>query len=228
MKRFFGALLSFCGTAALLSAASLPKTSIVGDYVEARTADVYVAACYANSEAGLVGNLAVMGWRVNQGSWNGVKLDGLGVVGVVKAKATLGDPNANPLPAKSVLIVDQKASPEQRVALMAFAKHMGGQLFADVVQVDEAPIQMIIAGNSVHNATASLTAGALAEIKTRPISEKDALCHNEKAWYDPMTKLDHAMPAYALENTYAGKALGTVWKSQEKRSAYVGTFHAEN
>lgn len=228
MKQFVGALLSLCGTAALLSAASLPKTQISGDYVEARTADVYVAACYANSEAGLVGNLAVMGWRINEGTWNGVKLDGLGVVGVVKAKATLGDPNANPLPAKSVLIVDDKATPEQRTALMSLARRMGGELFADVVKVESAPIKMTLGGNSVHSATATLTAGNIAEIKTRPLTSGDTLCHNEKAWYDPMVKLDHAMPAYALENTYAGDSLGTVWKSQEKRSAYVGSFHTEN
>lgn len=225
--RLIASFLSMCGTAALLSAASLPKNQLVGDYVEARTADVYTAACYANSEAGLVGNLAVLGWRVNQGSWNGVKLDGLSIVGVVKAHATLGDYNANPLPAKSAFILDERATPEQKTALMAFARQMGKGLFDDVVKVDSAPIQMTLSGNSVHSATASLVAGNLAEIKTRPISTGDALCHNEKVWYEPMTKLDHAMPAYALQNTYAGNALGTVWKSQEKRSAYVGTFSAD-
>ena len=46
----------------------------------------------------------------------GVALDGLIVAGAVRANATLGDPYANPYPAKSVLLVDERATPRQRQA----------------------------------------------------------------------------------------------------------------
>ena len=72
-------------------AAEIPAHSIYGNYVEARTADVYTGPCFANSEVGLVGNLAVMGWSVSKGAWQGVNLDGLFVVGVVRAHHTFGD-----------------------------------------------------------------------------------------------------------------------------------------
>ncbi len=65
---------------------------IKGDYVETRSADVYTGQCFANGEVNLVGNEAILGWRVEQGEWNGVSLNGLAVVVVVRAKATLGDP----------------------------------------------------------------------------------------------------------------------------------------
>src|SRR5258706_2720014 len=100
--------------ASTLMGASLPamRSSLQGDYVEARTADVYTGPCFANSEVDLVGNLAVFGWKINQGEFQGVKLDGLSVVGVVKANSTLGNIHGKAYPVKSVLIVDDKAITE--------------------------------------------------------------------------------------------------------------------
>src|SRR5204863_1898483 len=101
---------------------------IRGDYLETRSADVYTGQCFANGEVNLVGNQAILAWRVQSGSWNGVPLDGLSVAAAVRANATLGDPYADPYPAQSVLLVDDQASPQQRAALEAFARHMGGEL----------------------------------------------------------------------------------------------------
>lgn len=227
MKQLTAPLLSICFAASTLAAASLPKTSLQGDYIEARTADVYTAACFANSEAGLVGNLAVFGWRVNQGEFQGVKLDGLSVVGVVKAKSTLGDIHSPVYPVKSVLIIDERATPEQRFALQGFAKKMSGDLLQDIVKVESAPIQFAVEGNNIHAAAASLSAGTLAAIKTRAVNEGDQICHNEVAWYPPLTKVSHAMPAVALAHRFDGKELGTTWSSPNKRSAFVGQFNLE-
>ena len=88
MKRL---ALSLCLAGSTMMAAGLQnRTSVRGSYLEARTADVYVGACFANSEAGLVGNLAVFGWHIDNGSFEGVNLDGLSVVGVVKASSHAG------------------------------------------------------------------------------------------------------------------------------------------
>ena len=97
------------------------SAAIRGDYMEARSADVYTGACIANSEVGLTGKEAILAWKIQDGSWNGVNLSGLAVVGVVKAKATLGDPYHTPYPAKSVMILDSRATREQRAALRDFA-----------------------------------------------------------------------------------------------------------
>ena len=74
-------------------------------------------ACFANSEVGLVGELAVFGWRIQKGAWQGTSLDGFSVVGAVRASYTLGVAGRSPYPIKSVLIVDVRANPEQRLAL---------------------------------------------------------------------------------------------------------------
>jgi hypothetical protein len=207
-----------------LAAGAFAANSVQGDYIEARTADVFTGACFANSEVGSVGQLAVMGWRINKGSFNGVTLDGLAVVGVLKANNTLGDVHSSAYPVKSVLIVDERATPTQRLALEAFAKRMGGDLLQDVVKVNIAPIQFEIEDNNVHTATARLTAGSLATIETRALGKKDAHCSNEEVWYAPLTKVGHAMPAFTLAHQFKGDGLGGTWSSPDKRSAFVANF----
>ncbi|MCC6585517.1 MAG: DUF1326 domain-containing protein [Bryobacterales bacterium] len=207
-----------------LATSALAANSVQGEYIEARTADVFTGACFANSEVGSVGQLAVMGWRVGKGSFNGVNLDGLSVVGVLKASNTLGDVHTSAYPVKSVLIVDERANVEQRLALQAFAKRMGGDLLQDVVKVTYAPVDFQIEENNVHNATAKLTAGSLATIETRALGKKDHICSNEEVWYLPLTKVGHAMPAYTLAHNYKGDGLGGTWSSPDKRSAFVATF----
>src|SRR6266702_2050949 len=85
--------------------AAQPAGHVSGEYIESRTADVYTGPCFANSEVNLTGQEAVLGWHVDKGTWGDVKLDGLSVVAVVRANSTLGDPYANPLPAKTVMIL---------------------------------------------------------------------------------------------------------------------------
>ncbi|HEU0121593.1 MAG TPA: DUF1326 domain-containing protein [Bryobacteraceae bacterium] len=217
-------LLVLCGASALF-AAGFPSKQLRGTYVEARSADVFVGPCFANSEVEMAGNLAVMGWKIEKGSWEGVSLDGLGVVGVVKASATLGDVHHTAYPVKSVLIIDEKASPEQRMALKSFAQRMSNDLLSDVVRIDYKPVTLTVEDNNVHTATAKLEAGAIAAIQTRGIRKADQVCSHEGVWYPPLTAVDHAMPAYALAHNYKGDALGTKWSSPEKASAFVANFH---
>lgn len=200
---------------------------VSGDYVETRSADVYTGQCFANGQVGLVGDEAILGWHVDKGTWNGVGVDGLSIVGVVKARATLGDPYGNPYPAKAVLIVDDRATPRQREALGAFAHRMAGPLFDDVVLVESAPIEVAVSHDPSRHGAAFLRAGNLAIIQTRPLDEQDHICGNEVTFYPPLTNLSHSMAAVAVTDQYSGPALGVTWQSHGKRSAFVGTFRAE-
>lgn len=150
-----------------LALAASPAISVSGDYVEARTADVYTGACFANSEVQLVGNLAVFGWKINKGTWNGVSLDGLSVAAAVKANSTLGS-EGEVYPVKSVLIVDERASLEQRQALKAFAQRMTGDLLQDIVRTESMPIAFQFEGDSIHAARVTMTAGTLAASRPAP------------------------------------------------------------
>ena len=219
MKKFLWITVSLFAMAALAFG-----SSVAGEYVEARTADVYTGACFANSEVNLTGELAVFGWRISKGSWEGVSLDGLGVVGAVKASATLGDRFHAAFPVKSILIVDERANPEQRLALKSFAQRMSNDLLQDIVRVYYQPVSLTFEGGNLHSAAATLVAGNLAKIQTRAIEGTDKICHNEEVWYEPLTEVDHAMPAYALANEYRGQGLNSTWSSPDKRSAFVASF----
>src|SRR4029453_973886 len=211
-----------CAAALLLTAPAFAG-QISGDYVETRNADVYTGHCFANAEVGLTGTQATLGWRIRTGDWKGVPLDGLAIVAVAKASATLGDPFNNPDPAKSVLIVDEKANEDQKCALAEFAKAMGGRLLENVVLVQSAPISLEVGEASKHGSVV-LQAGTLARIQTRALGDKDHLCGNESTYYPPLTELSHAMPAYTLSEEYRGSGLGLEWRINDKRSAFVGTF----
>jgi hypothetical protein len=204
--------------------ASLPRNSVRGEYVEARTADVYTGPCFANGEVNQVGDLAVLGWNIQKGSWEGVKLDGLSVLGVLKAGNTLGGMAEGVYPVKSVLVIDERATPEQRLALRSFARRMGGDLLQDVVRVDYQPIEFEVQDENIHAAVTNVRAGKLVQVATRSLADGDQICHNEEAFYPPLTKLDHAMPAYTVAHRFNGEGLNTKWSSPGKRGSFVGTF----
>ena len=210
----------------LLLAALLPAVAsgagveISGAYVEARTADVYTGPCFANSEVGLVGNEAIMAWRVDNGGWDGVDLAGLSVLAVVRSEATLGDPHAESDAAESILIVDAKADLSQRRALEGFARGMGGELLADVALVETAEVDFDVLANGA----ASVSAGELAALRTRPLDHRDHMCGNETVFYPPLAPVDGAAPGVALEHSWQGEGLGATWKSPGKRSSFVGRF----
>jgi hypothetical protein len=219
MRRVLYELL--CVTLLTLSTAAFAQ-QIRGEYIETRSADIYTGQCFANGEVNLVGDEAILAWHVQSGSWDGVPLEGLTVAAAVHANATLGDPYANPYPARAVLLVDEQATPRQRSALVAFVHQMGGELLSHAQQVIPAPMELVV--NPEHHGVALLRAGQFATVQTRPINDKDHLCGNEVTFYPPLTQLAHSMPAVALTDSYRGPGLDVDWEWHGRRSAFVGTF----
>lgn len=210
-------LLSLCATAA-------QAQQITGEYVETRNLDVYSGQCFANSEAGLTGDQAILAWRIAKGEWNGVKLDGLHVVGVTRGADTLGYQFTDAYPAKAVLIVDEKANAEQREALAAFAHAMGGKMFETVTRTEVAPISLQMQFEGEHPTAARVKAGKLAAISTRPIVSTDKVCGHEELLFKPLAPTTHVMPAVATQDEFGGMGLGSTWSLSGKRSAYIGHF----
>ena len=209
-------------TLLLCFAMSLEAQQVRGDYIESRSTDVYVAQCFANGEAGLTGNQALLAWHVAEGSWNGVKLDGLTVAAAVRARATLGDPYGKPYPAQAVLMVDDAANAAQRRALIALAQHEGGKLLENVARVDYVPVILEVPEN--HEGHAVLRAGHLATIITRPLNHHDHICGNETNFYPPLTAVENATSAVALTDEFQGDGLNSQWSDHGRRSAYIAEF----
>lgn len=206
--------------AASLGAVQARAAQVRGDYVEARTSDVYTGPCFANSEVNLAGKEAILAWTVREGGYGGVGLEGLSVVAVVRARATLGDPFASPFPVRAVVVVDGSATARQREALVAFVKAMAGDLLPAGFAVETAPIRAEFGGRGV----ASVRVEDLAEVRTRALCSHDHICGNEEVYYPPLTTVQDAVPAFALADAYRGRGLGGTWSAPGKRSAFVGTF----
>lgn len=210
--------------AVVWAASTARAQQISGEYVETRNLDVYTGQCFANSEIGLTGEQAIVAWRIAKGEWKGVNLAGLHVVGVTKAADTLGNQFTNPFPAKSVLILDEKANAEQRAALQDFAQTMGGKMFDHIVRTETAPISLTMEYHGEHPAAARVQAGQLAAISTRPINSFDKVCGHEELLYKPLTPTAHTMPAVAELDQFGGTGLDVTWSLSGKRSAFIGNF----
>ena len=122
------------------------------------------------------------------------------------------------------MIVDERATAQQRKALVSFAQAMAGELLKNVVRVEVAPIRMEIGHEGGHYSKATVRAGALAGIETRAITPKDHLCGNEETFYKPLAAMTHSMAAVAELDQYNGPGLDLSWTRHGKRSAFVGSF----
>jgi hypothetical protein len=200
-----------------------PAPTISGDYVEVRSCDVYTGPCFANAEMGLSGKEGILVWSIRQGAWNGVPLDGLNVIAVVRADGTLGDLRYQPRRGKAVLVVDRMATAKQQAALIDLARSLAGGLIQEVAEVKAASMEVAI-GACARKGCASVKAGKLVEISTRCLGAKDHLCGNEETFYPPLTDVDGACPAFAELASYAGSGLNLTWDWVEKRNAFTGSF----
>jgi hypothetical protein len=205
---------------ALLAPVSSPAT-VRGQYVEARTCDVFTGSCFSNADTGLTGKHAVMAWKVDSGTINGTKLDGLSVVAVVAAGETLGLKQRTT--GRAVMIVDEKATKEQREALVAFAQAQAGGLAAEVVAVRAAKVDLVIC-HCDGESCATLKAGDV-KLATRCLNiDHDKACGNEETMYPPLAKGVAAKAAMATEHSFTGKGLNETWRDAGRRGAFVGSF----
>ena len=220
-------MLRFLSTLCALAALAHPSVSFAdglkGDYLETRTCDVYTGPCFANGQVGMAGNDAMMAWNIERGSYDGVELAGLKVVVVTTATDTLGFGGTlkiNPQEIRSLVIVDEKATPKQRDALVSFAsryaRHSG-----EIVKVVSSPIEMT---TDHFEAAGMLKAGKLAEISTRRLNKGDCVCSNEVTFYPPLNEVKNATPAYTVAGSFNGPALGTKWSTPGTRSSFLASF----
>jgi hypothetical protein len=217
-----------CLLAAVVSAAALAQPAsaakITGEYLEARTCNVYTGPCFANAEMSLSGKEAIMAWKVDKGAWNDVDLKGLGAALVVKAQGTLGYDGVFPMQAgkvKSVILVDEDATEQQHKALVDFVRDSAKELTKDVLAVEKVPFDLT---NDHIDHAGKLKAGKQVELTTRKLKDSDCVCTNEVVYYQPLTKIENASAAYSLKLSYQGKDLGSRFTNNGIRSAFIGTF----
>ena len=163
----------------------------------------------------------MLAWKVDKGTLDGVRLDGLGIAAVLVTADTLGLPQTGP--SKSVLIVDARANRAQRDALIRLAKKEAGELVGKVLAVESAKVDLDVS-QCKGGTCARLDAGK-ARIETRCLDgHHDTVCGNESAFYPPLSKGVKANAAVVVEHSFAGNIFNETWKDSQRRGAYVGSF----
>jgi hypothetical protein len=198
------------------------SSEIRGHYMEARTCQVYTGPCFANGEVGLTGKDAVMAWTIETGQHSGVELSGLSVAVVVRSSDTLGHAgleNARAL--RSIVVVDQAATPTQRQMLIEFAKRQTGQTQRTIESIRAAPFAMEL---DLLRLEGELRVGNLVQLKARKARPDDCICSNEVAFYPPLAKLEGFVPGVTIDGEVKARQLGRRWSIPSTRSAYLGTF----
>jgi hypothetical protein len=210
--------------AALFSAAVSPllaggKSTVTGAYVEARTAEVFTGGCIMNSEAETVGKQAVLAWRVDRGSFNGIALDGLSVVAAVSGDRNLGmqEMGGEKPTVRTAMFVDQRANAAQQIALVAMANELSKGLVGTIVQVTRTPIQFADHGSEIQVSAGQVT------LDVNKHLTHDPTC-GAMLWFHPLASIDGATVGVANQHLFTGSALGTKWSDPNKRSAFFGTF----
>lgn len=203
-----------------LVAGSVSAGPISGEYLEARNADVWTGPCFANGEIGIVGNKAILAWKVDQGEFEGVSLDGLAIAAVVIGDGTFGI--GEQVRTRSVLVVDDKADAAQRDALIAMARELAGDTIQDVVRVESSPVVLSTAYCDGLGC-ARLEAG-VAKVLTRCLCENDSICGHETISYPALARIEDEYAAYTIENEYRGDALGETFADSNARSAIIAKF----
>jgi len=202
-----------------VSTLSARPVTVKGTYVEARTSEVFAGACVVNGEAGTTGREAILAWKVDTGSVNGVSLNGLAVVAAVSGDTNLSvhEIGGEVAKTRTALFLDARATDAQRKALVAMVKALSKDVVTTVVEATPASIEFIDSGHDIR-----VSAKALKLVVSKHM-DHDVTCGN-KQWFQPLSTVEHAEMGATDENMFDGPSLGTKWSDPNKRSAFFGTF----
>ena len=219
MKLAFSIVAASTLLAAVVSADDPAR--LTGEYVEARTAEVFAGGCIMNSEAETMGRQAVMAWRITTGSFKGVAIDGLTVIAAVAGDRNLGMREMGgeaPTAVKAIITVDPRATAAQRDALVALVRELSGGLITQVVRVDTAPVRFATSPTYVE-----VSASDTLLLTVNKDMKHDPSC-GAMQWFKPFTQMAQSSMGVAETHSFSGNGLGTKWSAPDKRSAFWGTF----
>ena len=190
--------------------------TVQGEYIEARSASVYVGACHFGAEYVEGGREATLVWNIQHGSWNNVSLDGLTVVAVVSAKNNL---DIDTETRKSVLYLDPSTTAEQRTAITSLLTTKQADVLGEVVATQTATIEFTKKGTK-YDVT---VADALT------LSANRYPCANctqpHQIWYKPLTAIQNPIVGKSEVYRYKDTHLPVTWQQGGvENNVFVGNF----
>jgi hypothetical protein len=208
------------GLSAVLIIASAARVSaspaVTGDYIEARSCNVFAGPCHFGSEYTTAGREAVMAWRVQHGVSAGQTLDGLTAVAVVAGEENLAVAGT---PRRTVFYIDARATPAQREALVALLRAKTGADFGRVLAVRSQPVSFEEESDS-----ASVSVAKVARLEANKMPEADCCRWPGERWYDPLARTQGVRVGNAVVNEYDDTLLNVRWLQNDQNSVLFGRF----
>ncbi len=207
-------------TLALLFAAgngfATETPTLQGDYLEARSASVYVGACHFGAEYVEGGREATAVWNITSGSWQGVSLADLTVVAVISAKNNLAEDTET---RKSVLYMDTETTPEQQAALRSVLTTEYGDVVGEVVATETADVEFTRVETRY-----AVKVGDVLTLSANRYPCADCTQPHE-IWYKPLTPIENAIVGKSDVYRYQDSHLGVNWQqSGTENNIFVGRF----
>jgi hypothetical protein len=207
--------------AVAVPAAAGDSSSITGDYVEARTTEVFTGGCIMSMDGESMGREAVMAWRVNRGQIGGVPLDGLKVVAIVAGDVNLGTRElggAAPTEISAIVLVDERATEAQRGALVSLARSLSNGLIGADADVRTADVTFERDSDAIN-----VQAGA-ARLNVVTKLEHNPSCGAVK-WFSPLSRVEGATIGMTKMFAFGDTSMLRRWVQTDRRSAFFGTFN---
>ena len=190
--------------------------TVQGEYIEARSASVYVGACHFGAEYVEGGKEATLVWNIQHGSWNNVSLEGLTVVAVISAKSNL---DIDTTTRKSVLYLDPSTTADQRAAISDLFTTKQTDVLGEIVATQTAVIEF-----TKKDTKYDVTVG-----NVLALSANRYPCVNctqpHQIWYKPLTAIQNAIVGKSETYRYKDSHLPVMWQqSGTANNVFVGSF----
>ncbi len=190
--------------------------TVQGEYIEARSASVYVGACHFGAEYVEGGREATAVWNIHEGNWNGVSLNNLTVVAVISAKNNLAiDAETR----KSVLYMDASTTPEQRAALKDLLTTKRADVLGEVVATETTSIAFTKKGTKYDLTVSDILALSANRYPCAGCTQPHQI------WYKPLTTIQNAIVGKSEIYRYKDTHLPVTWQqSGAENNVFVGDF----
>ena len=189
---------------------------IEGEYLEARSVDVYTGACHFGSDYVEGGREATLVWQIESGTWNNVSLSGLTIVAVVSADQNL-DLNQNAR--RSVLYLDPQATPMQQQAVVDLMKTKRSTIVGQVVAVKKVEIDFSKIGLNYKLQVGRILA---LDVSRFPCYE---CTQPHQIWYRPLEKINQLIVGKSETYRYQDEVLSVRWnRGLPSNNIFAGRF----
>ena len=153
-----------------------------------------------NGEAATTGREALMAWKVDRGSFEGVSLNGLAVVAAVAGDVNLSirEIGGETARTRSAIFVDERATAAQRAALVSMAKRLSNGTIETIVETTPTSIQFVDDGQAFRIAAKSVRLTVDKEMK------HDPTCGGRQ-WFHPCPRMRERRWAPPLRTPSTGR-----------------------